>query len=852
MDSNLKPEIQKTIKRLSSQNNHEVLKNKIRSWLLSRELTVSDLIKACKDKVITVSPSVLNKLGLLYGSGKEGLNEEPETAFTFYLAAADFGHASAAGNVAQYYFDGRAPGGRNVDTAYQFCKKAVEMGADKYMLLSEILHEKRDYEETIKCLRKIIEIKKHVDATLCKKKVEARKLEIQCLFKLLDRTFTNVSLPEQQDHSMNTMTNMLMSSSLKSPLSINTFTSPSTPSYASPLSARRLGGAQSPRSGGLALSSMLQGHASSSITSSFNKSFLSPKSPTRPFSQHTTSHASFTHTLPGWNYITEELEGFDMSACSELTAKAEVLEMEAEALKTAYETAEARLQHGRKNKFSDEVINALMRSKVSEFHDIYENLQQSKSQILDSWHAYTDISEHILRRQIVTEKRYFSPQKTRNPLTLHIARELFHRRLYDYPDYLDADWNTFYQPEQYLNQPLNLCALGGGGYLLPPARCILTAERSILEVSIAAYGRARSAQHSTFTGWTGQFNLSVYPTLHAPASAPEPTTESGEKKTNSSSALLQETTYVETVVIDGAALKYQHLTHPVLPPPNLQHRTHATAAHGHKKKKHHARELQEKPVEHNGEGAGVGYDSEGVDCDLSRYEHYYHMQDLGSSKDIQRFIDRITSMNEDAQHYRENERRLVDLILRFLRQGKPFQLTDLQNMNDDVSEADCANLTRVVYHYFVKRLVPWVLARPTLHLEEGSVDKYSLFDLPLASAQVRVLQLIGMGVLSFEEAFSSSQYGILGDDHTYSSLRSQIIEINTLYQKAVLEASATNFHAYMEFWKAHPRGSSVPSYSRLFAELCEVYGDAEEAEEETEAYGSDDKELYYLVNKLKI
>eukprot|EP00981_Chlorochromonas_danica_P002580 scaffold504_cov189-Ochromonas_danica.AAC.15 len=232
MDNYIKPEVQKTIKRLSHQKNNEVLKNKIRSWILTRELSISDLIRACREKTVNLSPTILNKLGVLYGSGKEGFNEEPETAFILYLAAADLGNASAAGNVAQYYFDGRAPGGKNIDLAYQFCSRSVEGGADKFMLLSEILHEKRDYKETVRCLRKIIESKRPTSTSMTaaaataasggaispgaggsggsgsggdqvmRKKAEARKLEIQCLYKILDRLFEKVlmscNLQQQQ------------------------------------------------------------------------------------------------------------------------------------------------------------------------------------------------------------------------------------------------------------------------------------------------------------------------------------------------------------------------------------------------------------------------------------------------------------------------------------------------------------------------------------------------------------------------------------------------------------------------------------------------------------------------------
>lgn len=768
MDAYIKPDIQKTIKRLSQQKNNEVLKNKLRSWIITRELTVTELIRACRERTIQVAPSVLNKLGTLYGSGKEGLNEEPETAFVFYLAAADQGHPTAAGNVAQYYFDGRAPGGRNIDSAYVFCAKAVEAGADKFMLLSEILHEQRDYHETVRCLRKIIESKKTTDM---KKRVDARKLEIQCLYKLLVELFVKA---EDDEPMPSTPTLQALGNSSPSQYSQYSSYSPLVSSQG----RRSLQSLPSPRTP-LALGASLQ--------ATYRSMSSVPKAQEK---------YDYHHDLPGWTQISDELEGFDRIACSELTARAEVLELEAEALRSAYETAEQRVALGRKHAFSDDVISALMRSKVHEFHTLHQTLEANKTALLATWNYYTDTAEHTLRRQMITERRFFDPQRAAKGV-LQLAKELFHFRCYDHPEYLQADWCSYYTPDKYLNKPLNLSTASCLAYHIPSARSLLTAERALLEVALATYP-AEPVEHGQQTGWTGGFNLAIT-----------------DDKEMDRSKLLQEMTYTETLVIGTAVLRCAHATHPVLPPAR-------------------------KDEQH----------------ELEVYENYYAMADLTCSDDLLCFLNHLTQVAEDAGQYQENERKLVDLIVRFLRDGKPFTIMELQAINEDVSENEICILTRIVFHYFVKRLVPWILPLPSA-ADAQEMSYCSSHGLPLACGQGRALQLVGMGMLTLSELFLfSSPYGIFyfGNDHqpkhTYQKLREQLIQINLLYQKAVLEASSVNFSPYVSYWKQHPHGQTVPSYRRLFRELTDIYGDAEE--DEYDPYGADDHELEKLMAKLKI
>lgn len=398
----IKPEIQKTVKRLVSQKNNDVLKNKLRSWLVTREISPNDLIRFCREKVISIPAVVLNKLGTLYGAGKEGLVEDSDTAFLFYLAAADFGFGPANGNVAQYYFDGRAPGGRHMELSFQYCRRALELGTDKFMLMSEILHEREDFPETVRYLRKIIESRSADN----RRRAEARKLEIECLQKQLVKTFAKLTAGDEAGalHHFGSATSVGGNSKPLRPhrlaLSINANAPPVT----------TLNPPKSPMSE--TMDATLRKLASVPyLPSPIPLRATTPRthhhaSPAHQQSNHATAHTAaqfltFNHRLPGWFYITDDLEGFDHNACAELTARAEIIELEAEAIKSAYETAENHVLHAKKHKFSEEIINLLVRSKLQEFQEIYRALEENKEQLLETWNAYIDTTEHTLRRQVI-------------------------------------------------------------------------------------------------------------------------------------------------------------------------------------------------------------------------------------------------------------------------------------------------------------------------------------------------------------------------------------------------------------------------------------------------------------------
>lgn len=150
----MKLDIVKTIKRLSGQGQNDILKNKLREWLQTKVIALNDLLLNCRDGTFQLSGGLLNKLGSMYSSGMDGLVEDYGAAYKFFEMAAELAHAGGNANCAQYYFDGRAPGGKNNDLALAFCSKAIELGLDKYMLMAEILFDMQQYAQAVAWLHK--------------------------------------------------------------------------------------------------------------------------------------------------------------------------------------------------------------------------------------------------------------------------------------------------------------------------------------------------------------------------------------------------------------------------------------------------------------------------------------------------------------------------------------------------------------------------------------------------------------------------------------------------------------------------------------------------------------------------
>jgi hypothetical protein len=431
----LKPEIVKTIKRLTVQNKNEVLKNKLREWLQAKDLTLDDLLFNTVEGNISLSGTILNKMGTLYSLGQEGFPEDSDAAFALFEIAAEVGHAAANGNVAQYYYDGRAPEGKKIDFAYHFCKKAIELGADKHMLMGEILYDQKLYADTVACLHNILD-KSNQDR---KRKQEARDLERQCLMKQLSRTFHRLNTFE--DATLPPSTQQLLQASpetngLQVPPSPSRFVN-SAAFFASPRALRSprtalFTAATSPKRSKAPVTPTRS--AIESSTTALQRMHLNNNLPNAATVASGETLTTGTRKrgevpqLPGWVRISDDLDGFDRNSCTDLTAQAEMLELEAHALRIAWETAQEHVTHARRNNLSEDILRQLSDTKVTQFKTLYEKVVANKDQHIAYWDAYTDTQEHILRRQLLVEQAFFNPRSTTTHGTMKVAHTLLKRR----------------------------------------------------------------------------------------------------------------------------------------------------------------------------------------------------------------------------------------------------------------------------------------------------------------------------------------------------------------------------------------------------------------------------------------
>jgi len=252
-----------------------------------------------------------------------------------------------------------------------------------------------------------------------------------------------------------------------------------------------------------------------------------------------------------------------------------------------------------------------------------------------------------------------------------------------------------------------------------------------------------------------------------------------------------------------------------------------------------------------------------------------------NSDDVLTFFNHLTMVADDPV-YAENERILSQIIQRFLHDGVPVQLQDLQCMNADLNDADKVMLNKIVFHYFIRRVVRWLMPIPQ---ESNSNSRTHKLALPLASIHARALQLIEQGILTFNEAFDKDGlYGVFYSDeqnaaHTSTrtfpdstsaglqdatlsshvppllALRNKCKHINALYQKYIVELAPRNFLPTIRFWKQHAGGATVPTYKLLYSELTQVYGGENDDNVDVETICStvqgDDTVLQVLLQQLQ-
>lgn len=487
----LKIEYVKTIKRLTMQNQNEVLKNKLREWLLAKDFTLDDLLFSCVEGHINLSGTILNKMGTLYSFGQEGMSEDDEAAFAFFEIAAQIGHAIANGNCAQYYFDGRSPIGKDIELALYYCHKSIELGADKYMLLSEILYDQNRYTDTVQVLHNNI-LNKMTDKTVNerKKRIEARELERECLIKQLNRTFhnittftttnetnikqnTNINTTKNNQFSINLNENILHTpSNSHSPRYIDSTTSAIYPSPRSPLRSPRTShfhfNLSSPKhksayhttNNNTTTSNTATSVTTYTDTSSSNSAsqLLSLRtlsfSPTNAYTTTITNTISnttaattdtttplpittphITTNLPGWVSITSELDGFDQQHCMDLTVQAQLLVLEEQSIYAALVAAREYIQKIQCNSSgssyssnNNNLTQKLYNLKVTEYEVKYNEILKKKNNHINNWNIYTNIDEYILYKQLYLEQQFFNSYLCNNKYCYKFANQLLLKR----------------------------------------------------------------------------------------------------------------------------------------------------------------------------------------------------------------------------------------------------------------------------------------------------------------------------------------------------------------------------------------------------------------------------------------
>lgn len=459
------------------------------------------------------------------------------------------------------------------------------------------------------------------------------------------------------------------------------------------------------------------------------------------------------------------------------------MQLECSAIKSALETAQAHVDKAKSINLSEDIIAMVVKTKVNEYQQVYTSLENNRKSMFEVWNIYIDRNEHILRRQVNCERKFFQALYCRSHFSYDLAKELFKRRILKPVANNSSSADDVENSAQCVppSEPIDLTlnAAGIGGF-----KRMVVAERALLDIAIEIYGAQTGPLRCQRTGWSAAISPRDTANRDLQESAAVETSKKESKANSSKEMQVMEVTATESLLIGSmTVIKYKHKTNPRL-----------------------------------------------VDTPLYlRGDDYYHMEELGNSNDILSFLNHFTMVDVDAA-FVENEKKLAQLMIDFCRTGRFISLESLQNVNEDATEKDVSQLMRICYHYFVKRIIPWMVTdyQPVINEQTGYKMQQ---ELPLCSGQLRSLLLIRLGLLSFTECFDiTSDYGIFHFidrenlvltlaqlkekdaqkhsnnpagrvQHTYESLRNVIININSLYQKAVLENSEENFIPYMQFWK---------------------------------------------------
>lgn len=738
----IRPDHIKTINRLIAQNKQSTMKDLLRTWILNEDLSIDSLLYNCRNKDIAIPLQVINKIASLFANGKEGVPIDINIAFKFYEVAAYLNSATANYYCAQYLFDGQLIGGKKLELAYSYCLRSIELGSKRYTLMSEIYYEKMNYPAAVGYARRVIDDDYFTNygnngnsggnsgANGANSNSYSTNKQRKIAF-LIEKK----SLEKQLQYVFATVHNLLIQSSL----STNSIDDDNR------------------------VTSMI-----SQLNISKQKALEAPNPNVKGIK------------YSGWDYISEELDGFDCNCCGKLTSIAKVIELETNATKAALEVAKDHVLIAKKNYVVKEVI-ALLEMKQKEFESVAKDLETAHKKNANDWLDYTDIEEHTIRRQLKAEQLYFDPHRTIVREVYLLANTLLERRLQE---------GELFPPFQLLDED-SLRTL--------PARELLTVERSIIDATTDCFGY----QINTSNWNTGNLSFPSFPVLESRSPA---------GRSNSIDSFIQATCskeydFFETMKIGHAAIKYRQRISP------------------------QQQKLGEFWIEH----------LEPMSCDL-----------------ILQQIDTITQSEHDCPCV-QNEMKLAKLIEKFARYGQPIILPDLYDISEDCTEIDVTNMNRIVYSLVVLQLVPWIIA--PVHNADGNYSNIyssSKLSLPLATAFARAIQLIAHGHLSFRELLTyESPLNIIVlttqylDRNVMKNLKDNVKRINRLYNNAILHQRPANFSAYIQYWKGHPGGETLPTLREINRELREFFGGEHDTVDDLNFEDDNDyiEQLYHRLSK---
>jgi hypothetical protein len=166
---------------------------------------------------------------------------------------------------------------------------------------------------------------------------------------------------------------------------------------------------------------------------------------------------------------------------------------------------------------------------------------------------------------------------------------------------------------------------------------------------------------------------------------------------------------------------------------------------------------------------------------------------------------------------KENEKKVANLMLKFIQLGEPPKLQDLKaEIKPTANDEDVEKLTQIFYHCLIKETSRWMLPH-------SDANK-----LPLATAQARALRLIIHGHLTMKDVFSpDAPYGVytgkeLGTD--LKKLKDKVKKINRLYNDVMIRKEISKDLSEKESF-------IVLTKKGIYQELINTFGGRDDTDE---------------------